>query len=168
MIRARTALSIAVASGLLAAPGLSRTMRLATAVLVFAVSAAVAEPASTPPLAEGIKFPNRFLTEWWRNIHRGARGFLDCSFTTKTCYRGIMNHRGCFIGAEVPDGDRDHVLRNIGWCRGRDGLFIDYVTGAVHDYEGDRFRYSLREDFAPKCVEQARSGEGPVLRACTK
>jgi hypothetical protein len=142
------------------------TFTSATLLVMFAP--ALAGPTLTPPLADGIKFPNRFLTEWWRNIHRGAREFLDCSFTTKTCQRGIMNHSGCFIGAEVPDGDRDHVLRNVGWCRGRFGLFIDYETGAVHDYESDRFRYSLREDFPAKCVEQARTGEGPVLRVCTK
>ena len=117
--------------------------RIAAVTLLFTVSAALAGPANPkgkpeetseyenkqPPLAPGIKFPNRFLTSWWFTVTRGGKPYINCNHTTKTCDRGAIDSRSeCFVGAEVPDEDRNHVLRNIGWCSTRAGLFTDYVV----------------------------------------
>jgi hypothetical protein len=146
--------------------------RIAAVTLLFTVSAALAGPANPngkpeetseyenkqPPLAPGIKFPNRFLTSWWFTVTRGGKPYINCNHTTKTCDRGAIDSRSeCFVGAEVPDEDRNHVLRNIGWCNTRAGLFTDYVTGDVYQRRGDdRPVDHMKVDFEPMCVEWAR------------
>lgn len=104
-----------------------------------------------PPLVEGAKFPNSFLRRWWASAHAGGEPYTHCDYTSKTCRRGLMRDSGCFVGAIVPDGERDRVLKNISDCR---GIFTDYATGETTNR---RSRWvPLARDLPERCVEGAR------------
>ena len=127
--------------------------------LLLAASPATAQPvaAGAPPMVAGIKFPNRFLSAWWLEIWAGGRPYLQCDYTTKTCDRGVAHEgkRGIvFVGAVVPDDNRDHVLQNIS-CSYQG--CTDYGTGAFYIAgRGDTPGYYLKEDLPESCVIEAR------------
>lgn len=115
-----------------------------------------------PPFVAGIKFPNTFATQWWRLAReQGTRPFIECEPVSKTCDRGVIDKKKqCFIGAVVPDNDRNHVVRNIAWCDyrpGGDTIVTDFGTGRIYSTGKDRPVAHFGRDLPAECVELART-----------